>query len=541
MKNKILTAALRYAEKFHYSIIPVKLDKKPLLPWIEYQKRLATPEEIMQWWGRWPGAMIGIVTGAISGLFVIDCDTREGYEAIQKLLPDALLFPIVRTPRGGWHLYFLFPKGCNLTVGAGVIPGVDFRGEGGYIIAPPSVNAEGKGYTWQAGVSLGEIAPPELPDPIYNIFSLYKHEVSENIDRPQVTPVTSNDLKLFNEGRRDNDLFHTANCLIKGGCEANFTKHVLDTLARNSSPPFPENQIIEKINSAFKRANKREINFADEVREFVLTSNGSFLTSDVFNRLQVTSRQEKKNVVNALLRLHKEGIIERHGQKDGCYRCVETDIEPVNFLTAPTDEFPITWPMDIHDLCILYPGNIVIVAGSKSAGKTGFLLNVVRENMNKHAIVYLNSEMGDTEFRKRLELFEDVPLSSWNIEAYHRSSNFSDLITPERKIFIIDFLEVTTDFWKVAEYIQEIHKKLKEGICIIALQKSDLKETGRGGDFSKEKARLYLTLDHLADEKMNQIKIGEAKAWRSDINPRGMCRRYKLVKGSRFIPSTDWK
>jgi hypothetical protein len=148
--------------------------------------------------------------------------------------------------------------------------------------------------------------------------------------------------------------------------------------------------------------------------------------------------------------------------------------------------------------------------------------------------------MGDTEFRKRLELFEDVPLSSWSFRAYHRASNFADLVTSERKIFIVDFLEVTTDFWKVAQYIQEIHKKMKEGICIIALQKAEAKDTGRGGDFSKEKARLYLSLDYLHDQKVNRIKITDAKAWRTDRNPRGMCRNYKLIKGSRFIPVTDW-
>jgi len=149
--------------------------------------------------------------------------------------------------------------------------------------------------------------------------------------------------------------------------------------------------------------------------------------------------------------------------------------------------------------------------------------------------------MGDTEFRKRLELFEDVPLSSWKFHPYHRASDFADLITPEKKIFIVDFLEVTTDFWKVGGMIQEIHKKLKEGVCIIALQKADNKDTGRGGDFSKEKARLYLSLDYLNDQKVNRIKITDAKAWRTDRNPRGMYRNYKLVKGSRFVPVTDWR
>lgn len=543
MENDFLQAALEYAGR-GLSVIPVRGDKKPFIPWTEYQKRRANAEEIRNWWGKYPGAMIGIVTGRISGIFVIDCDSQEGYEAIQRLIPDSLIIPMARSPRGGWHLYFLFPEDCKLTVGAGIMPGVDFRGEGGYIIAPPSVNVDGKGYTWQEGLSLDEVEPAALPGALLSLLlnnSLYREgEVKKEVTDFNRLHMTSSDFNILTEGRRDNDLFHAANCLIKGGCELPFVDQVLDILARNSIPPFPENEIRVKIDSALKRADKREINFSQEVRDFVVTSSGFFLTSDVFNRLQVTSRQEKKNIVLTLLRLHKEGIIERHGQKDGCYRRIETDIETVNFLTAPTGDFPISWPMDIHDHCIIYPGNIVIVAGSKSAGKTSFLLNTVKKNMHQHEIVYLNSEMGDTEFRKRLELFDGVPLSSWNFRAYHRSSNFADLITPDKKIFIVDFLEVTTDFWKVAQYIQEIHKKLKEGICIIALQKAEGKDTGRGGDFSKEKARLYLSLDYLHDQRVNRIKITDAKAWRTERNPRGMYRNYKLVKGSMFMTVTDW-
>jgi len=243
----------------------------------------------------------------------------------------------------------------------------------------------------------------------------------------------------------------------------------------------------------------------------------------------------------ALSRLwNKDKVIEKHGQKDGCYRRIETEIEEVNFLNAPTDDFPLALPLGIDTYCKLYPGNIVIVAGSKSAGKTAFLLNIVKENMSKNEIIYLNSEMGDTEFRKRLELFE-MPLSSWNFRAYHRAVNFADLITAEKKIFIVDFLEVTTDFWKVAQYIQEIHNKLKEGICIIALQKSEGRDNGRGGDFSKEKARLYISLDYIPNQKINQVKIVDAKAWRTETNPRGLYRNYKLVKGAKFIADSHWE
>lgn len=544
MNEKLLQSALEYAGR-GFSIIPINQKKKPFLKWQDFQHNKATADKIRQWWDKWTNAMIGIVTGQISDLFVVDCDSQEGFDTVQELLPDSLEIPTARTPRGGWHFYFQYPKDSSLTVQAAIMPGVDIRGEGGYIIAAPSMNGNGKGYTWLKGLSLAEIEPPPVPNALLSAFnniinnSLYRGCGQE---RPQETTKTTSDHIFYSQGRRDNDLFHAANCLVKGGCEIPFIQKTLDILARNSTPPFPESEIKIKIDSALKRVDSQGRNLAAEIREWALTTNGHFMTTDCHRELQLTTRDHMKAANMALLRLceGKPPLLEKHGDKRGCYRRIENNIEPVNFLNAPTNEFPINLPLGIDKFSILYPGNIVIVAGSKSAGKTAFLLNIVKENMKRHDIVYLNSEMGDTEFRKRLELFDDVKLTEWKFRPYHRASNFADLITPEKKIFIVDFLEVTTDFWKVAQYIQEIHKKLKEGICIIALQKSEGKDSGRGGDFSKEKARLYITLDYLSDRKANQVKIVDAKAWRTEINPRGLYRNYKLVKGAKFIPNGNW-
>jgi hypothetical protein len=171
-----LQAALDYAGR-GFSVIPCRPDKKPFISWTDYQKRRATGEEIREWWGKWPGAMIGIVCGEISGLFVVDCDTEAGYEAIQKLIPDSLIVPIARTPRGGWHLWFIYPMGSKITIGAGVMPGVDIRGEGGFVVAPPSINGDGKGYTWQEGLSLGEVEPAPLPSAL--LSALYIEPIAK--------------------------------------------------------------------------------------------------------------------------------------------------------------------------------------------------------------------------------------------------------------------------------------------------------------------------------------------------------------------------
>jgi hypothetical protein len=118
------------------------------------------------------------------------------------------------------------------------------------------------------------------------------------------------------------------------------------------------------------RSKNKERNLTAEIREWVLTTDGIFLTTDVYNEQQLTTREEKKHA-NVVLRRLCEGpdpVIERHGSKRGCYRKIETNVEAVNFLTAPTAEFPVRWPLEIEDLSIIYPGNIIIVAGSKSAG-----------------------------------------------------------------------------------------------------------------------------------------------------------------------------
>jgi hypothetical protein len=71
-----LKYALEYAKLNNYSIIPIGVNKKPLIKWQEYQERRASPKEIAAWWGEYEDANIGIVTGKISGITVIDIDNR---------------------------------------------------------------------------------------------------------------------------------------------------------------------------------------------------------------------------------------------------------------------------------------------------------------------------------------------------------------------------------------------------------------------------------------------------------------------------------
>lgn len=142
-----------------FSLIPLKpRNKNPLTGWRAYQKRRASRSDIEAWFKAAPNANVGVVTGAISGLVVLDLDSAEAITEAERLgLPDTLM---VRTGKGR-HVYFRHP-GHKTTNRAGFLPGMDIRGDGGYIVGPGSIHPSGAQYTWENPP--GQITLAEMPD-----------------------------------------------------------------------------------------------------------------------------------------------------------------------------------------------------------------------------------------------------------------------------------------------------------------------------------------------------------------------------------------
>ena len=139
-KNFLLESALSYLPKF--SIIPIGSNKKPLIPWKEFQSRKPTPDEVKQWCER-PGITgIAIVTGKISGLTVLDVES--GIDISTLDIPNT---PTVKTGGGGYHFYFS-NTGNDFNNFARFREKMDIRGEGGYVVAPPSLHPSGGQYLW---------------------------------------------------------------------------------------------------------------------------------------------------------------------------------------------------------------------------------------------------------------------------------------------------------------------------------------------------------------------------------------------------------
>lgn len=527
MQANSLQTALAYAER-GFSVIPIRPDKKPFIKWESYQTTKATPEEIKSWFTKWPNAMIGICTGDLSGLLVVDCDNEEAYQEIQKLLPEGFLTAIVKTPRG-YHLYFIYPAGQQIGNAAGIIPGVDVRGQGGYIIGPPSKNAEGKAYAWLPGLSIDDVALAPLPCELTR--ALFNNSTNKYYRGHDDTLTTSAD--FFTAGRRDEDIFSLANALVKSKLSEKYIQQVIDIVATNCNPPFSSEEARLKIQSAIERAARREVSLAEEVREWVLSSNGVFLSSDIDLCRQVSSREEKKNISKILSRLCEEGIIEKYGNRNGQFRRIDTELEKIDFLNASNDALDLQWPFGIQNFVKIHPGNILGCAGESNSGKTALALNFARLQQDRFDVHYFSSEMGKTELRERLLKFP-YPLESWRVNFWERSSNFADVIRPDG-INIVDFLEIHDEFYKVGLYIKDIFEKLKTGIAFILIQKNKNTDFGLGGMRSLEKARLYLAMEP------GRLKIVKAKNWASQKNPNGLSIGFKLVGGCEFHNTTPWE
>ncbi len=134
-----LAEAVRYVYGFKFSVFPIGDDKRPLIAWKIYQERRPTFEELLTW----PRENLAIVTGEISNLVVADCESKE--DAVWFAANRAKSQTVVKTKRG-FHFYFQH-SGEKVANAQRVENRYDVRGDGGYVLAPPSRHADGA-YTW---------------------------------------------------------------------------------------------------------------------------------------------------------------------------------------------------------------------------------------------------------------------------------------------------------------------------------------------------------------------------------------------------------
>ena len=162
--NPILQAALDYAAR-GWPVVPIAGKR----PWLKDWVNLASVDAatVRGWWEQRPKSGVGLLTGPRAGHWVLDVDPRHGgLETLADLEREhgELVTLRVRTGSGGLHLYFRHPVGLQLTNRVEALPGLDVRGAGGQVVAPPSLHPDtGLAYEWENELPIAD-APRWLLD-----------------------------------------------------------------------------------------------------------------------------------------------------------------------------------------------------------------------------------------------------------------------------------------------------------------------------------------------------------------------------------------
>jgi hypothetical protein len=296
-----------------------------------------------------------------------------------------------------------------------------------------------------------------------------------------------------------------------------------------------DNNAITRDASAITR-DSSQATVSELVDDYIDESSGMFTLQELCSHLDLNSRLLRQAAANALKRRVNTKTIEKAGSRNGGYRRIEREVVEMD-IRAPLsgDGLDITLPFGLDSLVKILPGNIILVAGEQNAGKTAFLLNLIRMNMHKHPVHYFNSESSQDELNLRLSNFPQ-PRESWTFRAYERSSEFNDVVVPGHgNINIIDFLEIHDEFWRVGGLLKKIHNALEGAVAVIAIQKNKGTDMGRGGTHSLELPRLYVSMSP------NRVKIVKGKIWKDPRrSPNNLEKTWKLSAGCLFSNESEW-
>lgn len=257
---KLQDIAKRYMAQ-GFNVIPILPEqKKPAQKWMEFNDRKANPLELQNWFAG-KQTNIGIVTGEISKIVVVDIDKPELYDAFSKEYPT---HRVQRTASGGYHLLYRYDgKDIGNSVSR-LSNGIDVRGNHGYIVTYPSVIRLANGtlgeYHWQEEGELTPL-PVKLHDIIVNELSK-QHNITTS-DKQDDAKTLFNRVLLngFTPGRHNEEAKDIARYLYRSGMnESLITDLIINALSALNSKddtPLPASELMATINSGVNYERKR--------------------------------------------------------------------------------------------------------------------------------------------------------------------------------------------------------------------------------------------------------------------------------------------
>lgn len=571
------------AEGFSFIPIPPR-SKVATIKWEVYQSRQPTEDEITHWKSNGT-ANIAIICGAVSGnLVVLDFDSEDkfntfaDYASARHGIEDIFKFSRIVKTANGYHLYLRTAQ----PVKSAKFPKMDVKGEGGYVIAPPSIHPTGAEY-----VCLN----PEVP--VRTVDSLQDVGIDIN-QKPEGEQETGNAGEIIPPGTQDAWLFSRAcSYRVKGDdvdsiieklridikrCpqepgkrpynDADF-KRIAESACKYPPGSYGNTSIISNTlslaDNSLETGQKRDK--SGTVSGQTLDNEGhQKLASSFDNILKEAGRMTKRDIAGTLsVQVTNDSFrrLVNRRLKDGqvrWYRGSSETLEWVNrdykILTLADYQkqanLSITLPLGLNKYVNVPPGSVIGVAGCISAGKTAVLFEICELNVGTQdmPVYYWFNEMSEDRMLLRLEDYPSLlnELGSRFKAVKQTDFQFYDVIEPDA-INVIDYLDLDggegdNQVFMIGALIKKLQQKLGKGIVIFALQKKEKSDMGYGGVYSAKLSNLYLSLDTVSQgdtKMMGKCKIVKAKDW-GEVNPVGLyCNYYTGGRHGKIMSDNLWR
>lgn len=235
--NSTVDLAREYVSQ-GWSVLPVRPDeKRPYMAnWLQYNHQRATMEQVGQWFAALTGAGVGVVTGKVSGMVVLDveADCPTPVEELLRRWPTRL---VSRTGSGGYHLFYAYPHGVGrISNRVRIFEGADLRADGGFIVLPPTLHACGGRYEWVERGPMGAF-PKELLD----MESRPRSQEGEGW--------IAEALRGVSEGGRNDTCARLAGYFFKKGLEFDIVEALLQEWNERNDPPMPAREVRSTVKS----------------------------------------------------------------------------------------------------------------------------------------------------------------------------------------------------------------------------------------------------------------------------------------------------
>ena len=274
------------------AVIPLKKDKTPLT---DHGLKDASKDDstITSWWSKWPEANIGIVTGQVSGgICVIDQDEKNGehgIEALSKWIDDNFLYLDdtweSQTASGGRHTFFRSTLPVSNRIGW--LDGVDVRGDGGYVVAPPSVLSDGSRYEWI-------MSPTDIESPVSNENDPNIEFIVSEINRKggNSAPLTMPE-RIASGGR--NDMLYKFACSMqaRGASDSTIFAAVRAENEAKCHPPLDDDEIQKLVKSALCKEKGTAVKDAAADPQVKTNSKMDFAPQPLYSARDLMSSEDK--------------------------------------------------------------------------------------------------------------------------------------------------------------------------------------------------------------------------------------------------------